>query len=103
VFWRTDPVGSPWIHLFSAAALPGIHIHFGEDRMNDDQVQGRIREVKGEVKKNVGKAAGNKSLEKEGRAQNVHGKLQAKFGDLREDIRKAADAKPVPASKESKE
>ena len=71
--------------------------------MNKDQVQGRIREVKGEVKKDVGKAAGNRSLEKEGRAQNVHGKLQAKFGDLREDIRKAADGAPAPASKKSKE
>lgn len=68
--------------------------------MNKDQVQGRIREVKGEVKKDVGKAAGNKSLEREGRAQNVHGKLQAKFGDLREDIRKAEDAPPAGSSKE---
>jgi uncharacterized protein YjbJ (UPF0337 family) len=56
--------------------------------MNHDQVKGRVEEVKGEVKKAAGKAVGNTILVKKGRAQNVHGKLQADFGDLREDIRK---------------
>jgi uncharacterized protein YjbJ (UPF0337 family) len=57
--------------------------------MNEDQVKGRIREVKGKVKKAVGKAVGNKELEKEGTAQKAHGKLQAAFGDVREDISKS--------------
>ncbi|MGD0727921.1 MAG: CsbD family protein [Spirochaetia bacterium] len=49
----------------------------------------RIEEVKGKVKKVAGKAVGNKDLEKEGKLQNAHGKLQAEFGDVREDIRKS--------------
>ena len=57
--------------------------------MNDDQVMGRIEEVKGKVKKAAGKAVGNKSLENEGRLQKAHGKAQAAFGDLREDIKKS--------------
>jgi uncharacterized protein YjbJ (UPF0337 family) len=56
--------------------------------MNNDQVKGRVEEVKGGVRKAAGKAVGNKALEKKGRAQSIHGKLQADFGDLREDIRK---------------
>jgi len=57
--------------------------------MNNDQVKGRIEEAKGTVKKAVGKAVGNKDLEKEGKLQNAHGKLQAEFGDVREDISKS--------------
>jgi uncharacterized protein YjbJ (UPF0337 family) len=57
--------------------------------MNDDQVQGRIREAKGNVKKIAGRAAGNRKMEKEGKLQKAHGKAQAKFGDLIEDINKA--------------
>jgi uncharacterized protein YjbJ (UPF0337 family) len=57
--------------------------------MNEDQVRGRIEEAKGKVKKAAGKALGNKDLEKEGKLQNAHGKIQAKVGDLREDTKKS--------------
>ena len=57
--------------------------------MNEDQVIGRVEEAKGKVKKAAGKAVGNKDLEKEGKLQNAHGKAQAEFGDLREDIKKS--------------
>jgi uncharacterized protein YjbJ (UPF0337 family) len=54
--------------------------------MNKDQVKGRVEEVKGGVKKAAGKAVGNRALQRKGRLQNAHGKLQADFGDLRETI-----------------
>jgi uncharacterized protein YjbJ (UPF0337 family) len=57
--------------------------------MNEDQVTGRVEEVKGKVKKAAGKAVGNKALERKGKLQNAHGKRQANFGDLREEISKS--------------
>jgi len=60
-----------------------------ENIMNDDQVQGRVEEAKGKVKKFAGKASGNRELEKEGKLQKAHGKAQAKFGDVMDEISKA--------------
>ena len=57
--------------------------------MNKDQVKGRIEEAKGKAKKTTGKAVGNKSLERKGTIQSASGKVQAGFGDLREDIKKS--------------
>jgi len=57
--------------------------------MNDDQIKGRIEETKGKIKKAAGKAVGNKDLVRKGKIQNVHGKAQAEFGDLREQIDKS--------------
>lgn len=57
--------------------------------MNKDQVRGLIEEAKGQAKRAAGKAVGNKRLEREGKIQNASGKVQAKYGDLREDIRKS--------------
>ena len=57
--------------------------------MNKDQVKGRIDEVKGKAKKAAGKAVGNKNLERKGTIQNASGKVQAGYGDLREDIKKS--------------
>ena len=57
--------------------------------MNKDQAKGRVEEVKGKVKEVAGKATGNKELEQKGKIQNVGGKIQAGYGDLKEDIKKA--------------
>jgi uncharacterized protein YjbJ (UPF0337 family) len=57
--------------------------------MNKDQVQGRIEEAKGKVKNAAGKAIGDKDLEHEGKIQSVVGKVQAKYGDLKSDIKKS--------------
>ena len=57
--------------------------------MNRDQIKGRIKEAKGKVKKVAGQVAGNKELERKGKIQNVSGKVQAEYGDLREDIKKS--------------
>ena len=57
--------------------------------MNKDQVKGRIEEAKGKVKEIAGKIVGNKDLEQEGQIQNTEGKVQAGYGDLKEDIKDA--------------
>jgi uncharacterized protein YjbJ (UPF0337 family) len=56
--------------------------------MNEDQIIGRIEKAKGEAKKVAGKVVGDKDMETKGKLQKAHGKVQAKFGDLREDINK---------------
>jgi uncharacterized protein YjbJ (UPF0337 family) len=57
--------------------------------MNKDQVKGRVEEVKGKAKEVAGKVTDNKNLEQKGMIQNAAGKVQAGFGDLKEDLKKA--------------
>ena len=57
--------------------------------MNKDQVKGRIKEAKGKAKEIAGKVVGNKDLEQKGKIENADGKIQAGYGDLREDIKDA--------------
>jgi uncharacterized protein YjbJ (UPF0337 family) len=55
--------------------------------MGKDQVKGRIEEAKGTVKEVVGKILDDKDLEVEGNVQKNVGKVQAGFGDLKEDVK----------------
>lgn len=59
--------------------------------MNKDQVKGRIEQATGKVKEVAGKVTGDKELEQEGKVQNVGGKVQAGYGDLKEDITTAVE------------
>ena len=56
--------------------------------INKDQVQGRIDEAKGAIKEEAGKVVGNPSLEVKGNIEKNLGKVQAKVGDVREDMAK---------------
>ncbi len=60
--------------------------------MNKDQVKGRVTEAKGKVKEVAGKAF-SKDMERKGKVQNVLGKVQAGYGDLKEDVKKAVKTK----------
>jgi uncharacterized protein YjbJ (UPF0337 family) len=66
---------------------PFIVIRYQEKRMNKDQVKGRAEEAKGKVKQATGKAVGDRELEHKGRIQKAGGKIQAGYGDLKEDIK----------------
>lgn len=55
--------------------------------MNKDQVKGRAREAKGKLKEATGKLIGNKDMETDGKIENVVGKAQAKYGDLKNDLK----------------
>jgi uncharacterized protein YjbJ (UPF0337 family) len=57
--------------------------------MNADQVKGRIAEAKGKAKKAAGKATGNKELERKGNLQKAGGRVQAGYGDLKDEIKKS--------------
>ena len=56
--------------------------------MNKDQVKGRIKEAKGKVKEVAGKMVGNETLELKGKVQKTVGKIQAGYGDLKDDLKK---------------
>jgi uncharacterized protein YjbJ (UPF0337 family) len=55
--------------------------------MNKDQVKGRVNEVKGNIKEVAGKLVGNENLEAKGKVQKIVGNAQAKFGDVKKDMK----------------
>jgi uncharacterized protein YjbJ (UPF0337 family) len=57
---------------------------------NKDQVKGRVKEAEGKIKEVTGKLVGNQTLETKGMVQKNLGKAQAKFGDVKQDIKKGA-------------
>lgn len=59
--------------------------------MNKDQIKGRVKEVTGNMKKNLGRAGGDADLEAEGAVEEVSGKIQKKFGDAKRNISKKID------------
>jgi uncharacterized protein YjbJ (UPF0337 family) len=47
-----------------------------------DKMQGTVREAKGKVKEETGKAVGNPDLEDRGTGEKIAGKIQKKVGDV---------------------
>jgi uncharacterized protein YjbJ (UPF0337 family) len=58
--------------------------------MNKDQVKGRVEQTTGKVKEVAGKLVGNERLQTEGMADQVKGKVQAGYGDARENLKDKA-------------
>ena len=48
-----------------------------------DKIQGTLREAKGKVKEESGKAVGNPNLRDRGTGEKVAGKVQKKIGDIK--------------------
>jgi len=48
-----------------------------------DKIQGTLREAKGKVKEESGKAVGNPDLRDRGTGEKVAGKVQRKIGDVK--------------------
>ena len=55
--------------------------------MNKDQVKGRVEEAKGAIKEGTGKVMDDKTLEAKGNIEKNLGKAQAKFGDVKQDVK----------------
>ena len=55
--------------------------------MNKDQIKGRVNEAEGKIKEAAGRLVGNEKLEAKGKVQKVLGKAQAKFGDVKQDVK----------------
>jgi uncharacterized protein YjbJ (UPF0337 family) len=54
---------------------------------NKDQVEGRIRVVKGKYNEVAGKVTGDKKLEVKGKVQQIGGKAQEKLGDVKKRLK----------------
>ena len=54
---------------------------------NKDQVKGRVKESEGSIKEVAGKLVGNETLEAKGKVQKTLGQAQAKFGDVKQDMK----------------
>ncbi|MGB7946207.1 MAG: CsbD family protein [Candidatus Binatia bacterium] len=59
--------------------------------MNKDQFKGRWTQFKGELKKQWGKLTDDDLQEIEGDYQKFEGKLQAKYGDQKEEVSRWTD------------
>ena len=55
--------------------------------MNKDQAKGRVKEAEGKIKEVAGKLVGNETLEAKGKVQKTLGQAQAKFGDVKQDMK----------------
>jgi uncharacterized protein YjbJ (UPF0337 family) len=67
--------------------LTGTPTVFMESPMNKDQIAGKAKQVKGNVKETVGKVFGDKSLENEGKVDDAAGTIQQGYGDIKEDLK----------------
>jgi uncharacterized protein YjbJ (UPF0337 family) len=54
--------------------------------MNDDQLKGKLDQVKGGIKQGVGGAMGDKRTEREGTADRLGGKVQEGIGNVKEKL-----------------
>ena len=57
--------------------------------VNKDQVEGRVNEAKGKIKEAAGDLVGNDKLKAKGKVQKTLGKAQAKYGDVKQDVKDA--------------
>jgi len=61
--------------------------------VNKDQIRGRVKQAKGNIKEAAGKLLGNEKLRAKGKVQKILGKAQAKFGDVKQNVKDAAKKK----------
>lgn len=55
--------------------------------INKDQIKGRVKEAEGKIKEATGALVGNEKLEEKGKVQKNLGKAQAKYGDVKRDVK----------------
>ena len=55
--------------------------------MNKDRIQGSVEQAKGKVKEVAGKVTGDSKLEREGKTDQVKGKIQNTIGGLKDTVR----------------
>ncbi len=62
------------------------------EAMNRDQIEGKWRQIRGEIKKQWGKLTDSELDQVEGNMDVLVGKIQEKYGGTREEIRRRLDA-----------
>jgi uncharacterized protein YjbJ (UPF0337 family) len=59
--------------------------------MDNDRIKGKLDDIKGDVKRKIGEATNDKSLEGEGIVDQAKGKVQNAFGKLKDEGRAERD------------
>jgi uncharacterized protein YjbJ (UPF0337 family) len=57
--------------------------------MNDDKIKGKIEDVKGRVKRQVGEWTGDENAQAEGAMDQAKGKVQNAWGNVKDDVKDA--------------
>ncbi len=57
--------------------------------VNKDQVDGRIKEAQGKIKEVAGIIVGDATMEAKGKIKKTLGEAQARFGDVKHDVKEA--------------
>ncbi len=55
---------------------------------NDDQTEGKAKDIGGKIKEEAGDLTGNDRMKREGQGDQVEGKVQGKVGDAKEEMSK---------------
>ena len=55
---------------------------------NENQNEGRMKDLGGKIKETAGDLTGNDKMKTEGQADQVEGKVQKGFGDAQESVKK---------------
>ena len=58
---------------------------------NEDEVKGKVENLKGRIKEAAGTVTGNKKLEAEGAVDRVKGAAREKVGEIERKVNKAAE------------
>jgi uncharacterized protein YjbJ (UPF0337 family) len=58
----------------------------GIDMANEDQTEGKTKDIGGKVKEEVGDATGNDDMKHEGQGDQAEGKVQKGIGDAKEKL-----------------
>ena len=67
-----------------------LFLTFKGRKMNKDQIKGRVEQTTGKIKEAAGKVVGNDKLKTEGQTDQVKGKVQAGYGDAKENAKDKA-------------
>ncbi len=59
--------------------------------MDKKRIEGAVDKAKGHAKEGVGGLTGDRDLQREGRADQMKGKVKGALGKLRENVKKALD------------
>ena len=84
----TTTPSSAWsqkVYFISSAAAPFTLV------LNEDQFQGKWKQFKGDLKKKWGNFTDDDLLYIEGRRDKLEGKIQERYGDRRDEVKKWVD------------
>lgn len=63
--------------------------------MNKNQLKGRANSAMGKIKEITGRLTGKGAMERKGNAEKQGGKVEAAYGDVKDDFSKATKMSPV--------